>query len=472
MENGRENGTSVADQAAGVQGETADAFSIGELINERYSVLVRVSQGPSGKLYRARDVRTESEVTLKLLLGWPTLDEAVVRQLREELSLTRALIGRPSGIALVYGCELTTDGRAFVVMEGLAGRNLAELIRWREPLSVERALRLALQIAKGLHAAHSVRLIHGALSAEHVLVQNNDTVKVMGFEVARLEAANRVSSRPPSNRAEVLSEAADTRAAAMVLLEMLTSGVRPGPQGAAADPEAPRGGEIPAAIKQFVMQALVTSPGPPSLDMTGLTRALSAELNRRQERPNSRALNSRALRRARPRPPRRRLTLIAAGVLALLVSASAGWVAWSRGSAPRPPVTRARALPPQPVSSDPAASVPGGAPVPPSGDSTVESPAMPVTQANPLPPERPRSTALASPGDGVAPQARVKRPPTESSVANQAVPAAGESAPARPREVAKPEPRRGSVSSESEAPDPSAIIDWLIKAKERPSEPR
>src|SRR5262245_40144994 len=164
MEHDSEIEPSGTDLPSGVQGETADAFAIGERVNERYSVLTRISEGPSGKLYRARDVRTESDVTLKLLLGWSGLDDTVVRRLTQELSPTRTFNGTQSNLALVHGCDLTPDGRAFVVMEALAGRNLAELIRSREPLSVERALHLALQIARGLHAAHGLRLVHGALS--------------------------------------------------------------------------------------------------------------------------------------------------------------------------------------------------------------------------------------------------------------------------------------------------------------------
>jgi len=531
MEHDREIEPSVADLPSGVQGETADAFSIGELINERYSVLIRISEGLSGKLYRARDVRTESDVTLKLLLGWPGLDDAVIRQLREELAVTRTFTGTQSSLAVVHGCDVTPDGRAFVVMEGLAGRNLAELIRWREPLSVERALRLALQIARGLHAAHSLRLVHGALSAEHVFVQQNDAVKVMGFEVARLPAPTWASSRPPAERAEVLTEAADTRAVAMVLLEMLSNGVRPGRRGAAPPPEASRGGEIPPRVKQLMMQALVTSPEPPLLDMGALATALSAELGQRPERPSS----SRALRRARPSPRRRQRMLIAAAALAAVVSASTGWMAWSLISTSRPPGTRVRALPTPPVISEPpspehvveapvvppitpvkplaleppgsaasasagegvasparvkrpqaespatdrplpmisgtASPVPGGATPPSSPERVVEAPVVPpITPAKPPSLEHPGTAASSPAGEGVAPPARVKRPQGESPAADRPLPAAVESGPARPPQVARPAPRSGAARPESESPDPSAIIDWLIKAKGSPSE--
>ena len=324
MTHDREIGTSGADETSSAQGQTADTFSIGELINERYSVLTRISEGPTGKLYRTRDMKTGSEVMLKLLVGWPGLDDELIRQLSEELSVTRGLARTQSKVALVYGCDLTPDGRAFVVMEPLEGRSLAELIRWREPLSVERALRLAIQMAEGLHAVHNLRLVHGALGAEHVLVQQNDTVKLLGFEVARLRTMHRAASLPPLERAEVLTAAADAKAVTTLLLEMLTSGVRPGPQGAAPHRDAPRGGEVPAPIKELVMQTLVRSLGSPSYDMGDLAKALSAELSRLSESPSARAW-----RRARPSRRPWRWTLIGAGALAVVVSAFGGWLMWS-----------------------------------------------------------------------------------------------------------------------------------------------
>ena len=403
MKHQDEIGTSGADQTFPVPGETADDPSIGELINERYSVLSRIAEGPTGKLYQSRDVKTQSEVTLKVLAGWPGLDASLIRQLREELSVTRALTGKQSNIALVHDCDLTADGRVVVVMEPLKGRTLWELIQRHEPIPVERALRLASQIAEGLHAAHGLGLVHGALRTEHVLVQASDTVKVVGFEVARLRTAGRASFRSDSvalpgganglrqaERAEVLTESADTQAVGMVLLEILTSGVRPGPQGVRT---------VPAEVRHLVMQVLVRSPGAPSYDMGALAKALSAGLNPRpQPRPQPSA--SRAWRRARPRPHRGRGTLISAGVLAIVISALAAWLTWSIIASLRRPVTaEVPAVPAHEVVADPASSLPDPAMPPQSSDGVVGLPLSPppVTRADPLAPERPVDPTALSP---------------------------------------------------------------------------
>jgi eukaryotic-like serine/threonine-protein kinase len=467
MTHGREIGTSGPDEAAIVQEPTSGTFSIGELINERYSVLTRISEGISGKLYRTRDMKTESEVMLKLLVGMPPPDKELIRQLRDELALTQALRGPQSKIALVYSCDLTSDGRAFAVMEPLEGRNLTELIRWREPLSIERALRLAIQIAEGLHAAHNINLVHGALNSEHVLVQHDDSVKLMGFEVARLRTMSLAGSLPSPERAARLTAAADTKAVAMLLLEMLTSGVRPGPQGNASDHEVPRGGKVPAPIKELVMQCLVRSPGLPPYEMGALAKALSAQLARPPENPSTRAW-----RRARPRKRPKQWTLVGAGLLVAGFSALGGWLTWSLVTAHRPPVTHEASivpLPPVGVDSD---SSKADAPTPvPSSDPVVGAQVNRPPNTQPEPLARAETSGVPPADDVVTPRARVKPLPGELPVIAQPPVAPEERVSARPRDGARPVRGSDPDRSESDAPDPAAIIDWLLEKKGSRSEP-
>jgi serine/threonine protein kinase len=467
MEERHEIGTSGVDQTSRVSGGPADDPSV-ELINERYSILSRIAEGPTGTLYRSRDVKTESEVTVKLLTGWPGLDASLMRQVREELSVTQALTGRRSNIALVHDCDLTVDGRVVVVMEPIRGRTLLELIQRREPLPTERALHFAFQIAEGLHAAHDLGLVHGALTAEHVLVEGVDTIKVVGFEVARLQAAARGSPHLdsgarsgggangplPSERMGVLTEAADTQAVGTVLLEMLNSGVRPGSRSV---------GTLPVAVKQLVMQALVRVPGAPSHDMAALAKDLSAELGRRPQ-PSA----SRAWRRARPRPRGDAASLIGVGALAVGVSALVAWLTWSLVGTPRRPVTsEILAIPVQEVVSHPPSSGPGAAMPAQSTDGAVGPPRPPsVTHAGPLTPERPVATTAPSPGDAVVPGTpRVRPPRSRQPAIDTPLPAGVERAPTRPPQVAGPAPDSSSGRPEHDDPDPAGIIDWLIKDK-------
>src|SRR4030095_1987233 len=159
---------------------------IGEAIQPRYQVSRRLAAGPSGDLYMAHDGESGAEVTIKLLPAGIALGDDWGRTVRHELPVTRAIARSRPNVAIVHDCDRAADGRAFIVLEPLDGRSLADLIRQEGALPVERALRLAFEIADGLQAAHNLVLIHGALDAEHVLVGAEDTVKLTGFEVARL----------------------------------------------------------------------------------------------------------------------------------------------------------------------------------------------------------------------------------------------------------------------------------------------
>ena len=123
-------------------------------------------------------------------------------------------------------------------------------------------------------------LVHGALAAEHVLVGADDTVKLTGFEVARL---GRAGPRP-----EGLTERADMQALGLLLMHMLTGAAPPRSEGSGAHPERKLGGEVPAAVRELVMQALDSRlPEPGSPDMGSVANALWVEFYRVTERPVS-----------------------------------------------------------------------------------------------------------------------------------------------------------------------------------------
>jgi len=270
---------------------------IGQAIKARYKVSRRLAAGPSGNLYIAHDGETGAEVTLKLLPVGIALNDDRLRRLRDELSVTRAVARIRPNVAIVHDCDRTASDRAFLVLEPLAGQSLADVIGQGGALPVERALRLAFEIADGLQAAHNLVLVHGALDAEHVLVGAEDTVKLTGFEVARLGGAGfGAPSRDPASRVDVedvqtaepaggLTEQADIQALGLLLMQMLTGAVRPRSEGSGARPERQLGPEVPAAVRELVMQALARSPDPRAPDMGSVANALWVELYRVAERP-------------------------------------------------------------------------------------------------------------------------------------------------------------------------------------------
>jgi len=501
---------------------------IGQAIKTRYKVSRRLAAGPSGNLYIAQDGETGAAVTIKLLPIGIELDDDQVRRLRDALSVTRAVARIRPNVAIVHDCDRTASDRAFLVLEPLAGQSLADVIGQGGALPVERALRLAFEIADGLQAAHNLALVHGALDAEDVLVGAEDTVKLMGFEVARLGGAD-LEPRPrdPASRVGIqgaqtaeppggLTEQADIQALGLILMQMLTGAVQPRSEGSSARPERQLGPEVPAAVRELVMQALARSPQPRAPDMGSVANALWVEFYRVAERPVSTVRGSARAGWPRARWPRvpwpqAQWRTVGIGTLVVVVIALGSWVTRYRAPAPPPATSAIKAVPARQAPPAPAPTVPEPAAVERPAEVVVTPPVPPpLPRTEPIPPPQPvvKSTPPVT-GEGApvtpratppvpAPPATRTPPPAmpESAQGTPRVPVAPPPAPARvtppppapatvaPQQPAPAERAEGTPSvpvrpapesdaarqeprPERETQDPSAIIDWLLKESPR-----
>jgi serine/threonine protein kinase len=470
---------------------------VGQAIKARYQVSRRLAAGPSGNLYIAHDGETGAEVTLKLLPVGIELDDEIVHRLRGELSVTRAVARIRPNVAIVHDCDRTASDRAFLVLEPLAGQSLADVIDQGGALPVERALRLAFEIADGLQAAHSLVLVHGALDAEQVLVGAEDTVKLTGFEVARLGGAGLDAGE--------LTEQADIQGLGLLLIHMLTGVVRPQSEGSGARPEGMLGREVPAAIRELVMQTLVRSSEARAPDMSSMANALWVELYRVAERPvptvqdSAPAVEPQA-RGPRARAPRARWRTMAIGALVVVVIALAAWAAQYRPTAPPPATSVIKAGPVRQTQPTPAPKVPKPAAVGRPAEVVVRPPVPPpLARTEPNPPKEPvvKSTPRVAPKEAPVtpratppvpapairtpppapperaqgtPRVRVTPPPASAKV-TPPPPAPAERAEAPSRVPVRPAPEsdtaRQEPRPERETQDPSAIIDWLLKESPR-----
>jgi serine/threonine protein kinase len=429
---------------------------IGQAIKARYQVSRQLAAGPSGNLYIAHDGETGAEVTIKLLPAGTELDDDRVRRLRDDLPVTRAVARIRPNVAIVHDCDRTPDGRAFLVLEPLDGRSLADVIGQEGALPVERALRLAFEIADGLLAAHNLVFVHGALDAEHVLIGAKDTVKLTGFEVARLGGAGL--------NAGGLTEQADIQALGLLLMHMLTGAVRPRSEGSDAHPERTLGRDVPASVREFVMQALVRAPEPQAPDMGAVVNALWVELNRVTERPVADPPMA-----DRPIPavegpvravwPRARWRTVGIGALVVAVIALGAWVTRYRATDPPPVAPGIHATPAAQSPRVPSAGIPEPAAVGRPAEVVVTPPVPPsVSRTQRIPPTQPATQAR--------PRARGTPPPASERVRTPP-PAPAERAEATSRVRVRPAPESSASRQESrperETSDASAIIDWLLK---------
>jgi non-specific serine/threonine protein kinase len=147
-----------------------------------YVILGRLGAGGMGEVHLARDPRLERDVALKLLPRELAADAHRMTQLRSE-ALALAAINHPN-IATVYGFEESGSGHHMLVLERVEGETLADAVR-RGPLPVTEALRIAVQIAEAVEAAHKRGVIHRDLKPSNIMLTPDGVVKVLDFGLAQ-----------------------------------------------------------------------------------------------------------------------------------------------------------------------------------------------------------------------------------------------------------------------------------------------
>ena len=151
--------------------------------------------GGMGEVYRARDTRLDRHVALKILSPDATTD---IRS-RARLAYQARVIAR---LSHPHICALHDighhDGVDFLVMEYLDGETLASRLR-RAPLPVAEAVRIAMQIAEALDAAHAEGIVHSDLKPANIMLVNGSSArdgepesKLLDFGLARFQPAPRI----------------------------------------------------------------------------------------------------------------------------------------------------------------------------------------------------------------------------------------------------------------------------------------
>jgi len=157
----------------------------GMVVANRYEVLAEVGRGGMGTVFRARDVEIDETVALKFL-GGEINSEMTARQV-QEIKTTRKVF-HPN-VVRVFTLERWGEHR-FIVMEYIDG---VPLTRWMEraptPTRQDR-LRVAIQAAQALDAAHQAGIIHRDIKPENILISTAGEAKVLDFGIARPEAGD------------------------------------------------------------------------------------------------------------------------------------------------------------------------------------------------------------------------------------------------------------------------------------------
>ena len=147
-----------------------------------YEVVSPIGAGGMGEVYRARDERLKRDVAIKVLPASYSQDADRLRRFEQEAQAAGGL-NHPN-ITSVYDLG-SHDGAPYIVTELLEGETLrARLSGGAVP--VRKAIDYAVQITKGLAAAHEKGIIHRDLKPENLFVTNDGRMKILDFGLAKL----------------------------------------------------------------------------------------------------------------------------------------------------------------------------------------------------------------------------------------------------------------------------------------------
>jgi serine/threonine-protein kinase len=138
-----------------------------------YEVVSLLGAGGMGEVYRARDSRLDRDVAIKVLPAPVAHDPDRLRRFEHEARAIASL-NHP------HICQLYDIGPGYLVLEHIDGAPL------RGPVAAPEAVRLALQIARALEAAHDRGILHRDLKPTNVLITRDGTAKLLDFGLAKL----------------------------------------------------------------------------------------------------------------------------------------------------------------------------------------------------------------------------------------------------------------------------------------------
>jgi serine/threonine protein kinase len=160
-----------------------------------YQIVAPLGAGGMGEVYRARDPRIGREVAVKVLPPLFGADADRVRRFEQEARAAGAL--NHPGLLTIFDVG-THDDLLFIVSELLEGATLREQLA--RALSPRRAVQYALQIARGLVAAHEKGIVHRDLKPENVFITDDDRVKLLDFGLAKVLDDVRPSPDAPTEK--------------------------------------------------------------------------------------------------------------------------------------------------------------------------------------------------------------------------------------------------------------------------------
>ena len=203
----------------------------GMCIADRYEIIGKVGAGGMSDVYKAKDLILGRFVAVKVLKPEFSEDINFVTKFRTEAQSAAGL--EHPNIVNIYDVG-SENGIHYIVMEYVEGITLKTYIEKKGQLSYKEAVSIAIQVGRGIEAAHNKNIVHRDIKPQNIMISTEGKVKVTDFGIARAATSNTISSdvmgsvhysSPEQARNGFVDGKSDIYSLGIVMYEMVTGRV-------------------------------------------------------------------------------------------------------------------------------------------------------------------------------------------------------------------------------------------------------
>ena len=240
---------------------------IGKILEEKYEIIEQIGQGGMAYVYKARDLRLNRFVAVKVLKNEFMENEEFLKKFLREAQAD-AKLAHPN-IVNVYDVGIQ-EGYYYIVMEYIDGSTLKDYIKSKKRITAEETVTIISAVASGLAHAHNNNIIHRDVKPHNILLTSSKMAKVADFGIARAITSSTVTATeealgsvhyisPEQARGGFLDARSDLYSLGIMMYEMLTG-------------ELPYDADTPVAVALKHVQNNVEAP-------SGIIKTIPDNLN-------------------------------------------------------------------------------------------------------------------------------------------------------------------------------------------------
>ncbi len=206
-------------------------LAAGAFVADRYEVVGKIGSGGMSDVYKAKDQILGRYVAIKVLKQEFSEDVNFVLKFRTEAQSAAGL--EHPNIVNIYDVG-SENGLHYIVMEYVEGVTLKTYIEKKGRLTYKEAVSIAIQVGRGMEAAHAKNIIHRDIKPQNILISTEGKAKVTDFGIAKAVSNNTISSdvmgsvhyaSPEQARNGFVDDKSDIYSLGIVMYEMITGRV-------------------------------------------------------------------------------------------------------------------------------------------------------------------------------------------------------------------------------------------------------